>query len=438
MPVAIQVDKLSKMYRIGAVRKDVTLREQLMELVRRPFSGSGPVESLWALRDVSFSVEQGEVVGVIGRNGAGKSTLLKILSKITWPTTGSVRVEGRIASLLEVGTGFHDELTGRENIYLNGSILGMKKREVDARFEEIVEFSGVARFLDTPIKRYSSGMKMRLGFAVAAHLDPDILVVDEVLAVGDAGFQKKCLNAMESLRSGGRTVLFVSHNMAAVENLCSRGVWLEGGTVKEDGPATEIIRSYMGTFAAGQAKVTDLTSVTERRGDGALRFAGFELLDDRGLSMSVVRSGDFVTLRFHYTAETAIPHPVFGFRLFTEYGTLVTMTGFWHYGIEVPLLPAGKGTVDATIPALNLLPSRYVLSLWITGSGGAVHDIIDNSAVIDVEAADLYGSGRVPDSRFGIVYLPQSWSINGRPVTKLTTIDATFFPEEVGSDSPSS
>jgi hypothetical protein len=194
----------------------------------------------------------------------------------------------------------------------------------------------------------------------------------------------------------------------------------------------------MGTFAAGQAQVTDLTSVTERRGDGALRFTGFEMLDDRGLPLSVARSGEFVTLRFHYAAVTSISHPVFGFRLLTEYGTLVTVTGFWHYGIEVPLLPAGKGTVEVTIPALNLLPSRYVLSLWITGSGGVVHDNIDNSTVIDVEAADVYGSGRVPDSRFGITYFPQSWSINGRPVTKLTTIDETFFPEEVGSDSPSS
>ena len=428
--VAIEVDRLSKMYRIGAARKNVMLREQLTEFLRRPFRGSASVETLWALRDVSFSVEQGEVVGIIGRNGAGKSTLLKILSKITWPTAGSVNVQGKIASLLEVGTGFHDELTGRENVYLNGSILGMKKREVDSRFDEIVEFSGVARFLDTPIKRYSSGMKMRLGFAVAAHLDPDILVVDEVLAVGDAGFQKKCLNAMENLRSGGRTVLFVSHNMAAVENLCSRGIWLEAGTVKEDGPAPEIIRSYMGTFAAGQAQVTDLTSVTDRHGNGAIRFTGFEMLDDRGVPLQVVRSGESVTLRFHYAAETSIPHPVFGFRLLTEYGTLVTVTGFWHYGIEVPLLPAGKGTVEVSIPELNLLPSRYMLSLWITGSGQVIHDVIDNSAAIDVEAADIYESGRVPDSRFGIIHFPQSWSINGRPVTKMTTIDASFFPEE--------
>jgi homopolymeric O-antigen transport system ATP-binding protein len=175
--------------------------------------------------------------------------------------------------------------------------------------------------------------------------------------------------------------------------------------------------------------VTDLTSVTDRHGNGAIRFTGFEMLDDRGLPLNVVRSGESVTLRFHYSAVTSIPHPVFGFRLLTEYGTLVTVTGFWHYGIHVPLLPAGKGTVEVSIPELNLIPSRYMLSLWITGSGQVIHDVIDNSAAIDVEAADIYGSGRVPDSRFGIIHFPQSWSINGRPVTKMTTIDASFFPE---------
>src|SRR4029077_19960305 len=201
---------------------------------------------------VSFHVDEGEVIGIIGRNGAGKSTLLKILSRITYPTSGAVKVRGRIASLLEVGTGFHDELTGRENFYLNGSILGMKKREVDRHFDAIVDFSGVEQFIDTPIKRYSSGMRLRLGFAVAAHLDPDVLVVDEVLAVGDAGFQKKCIKAMDGLRSSGRTVFFVSHNLAAVENLCSRGIWLDAGSIQMDGAAKEVILSYMRSFASAQ------------------------------------------------------------------------------------------------------------------------------------------------------------------------------------------
>src|SRR5262245_1669178 len=220
MSHCIAVSGLSKQFRIGKTQHDTMLREKIVRLFKRPFSGRDESSSaIWALRDVSFSIDEGEVVGIIGRNGAGKSTLLKILSRITYPTAGTIEVKGRTAALLEVGTGFYEELTGRENIYLNGSILGMKKREIDAKLEAIVDFAQVEQFIDTPIKRYSSGMRLRLGFAVAAHLDPEILIIDEVLAVGDVGFQKKCLNAMGDLQRAGRTVLFVSHNMAAVENL---------------------------------------------------------------------------------------------------------------------------------------------------------------------------------------------------------------------------
>src|SRR5205807_1661163 len=219
MSQAIAVEKVSKEFVLGALQRDTMLRERLISMLSAPFRlRSASPNVLWALRDVSFRVDAGEVVGIIGRNGAGKSTLLKVLSKITYPTSGEVHVSGRIASLLEVGTGFHEELTGRENIYLNGSILGMKKREVDERLDAIVAFSGVEQFIDTPIKRYSSGMRLRLGFAVAAHLEPDVLIVDEVLAVCDAGFQKKCIRAMEGLRNSGRTVLFVLHNLADVAN----------------------------------------------------------------------------------------------------------------------------------------------------------------------------------------------------------------------------
>src|SRR5258707_6915943 len=247
---SIRVEQLSKQYLLGKASQQTMLRERLVSFIKNPFAKETAVaDTLWALREVSFCVKEGEVVGIIGRNGAGKSTLLKILSKITYPTTGRVKVCGRVASLLEVGTGFHEELTGRENIFLNGSILGMKQREVEAKLDQIIEFAGVERFIDTPIKRYSSGMRLRLGFAVAAHLDPDILIIDEVLAVGDAGFQKKCLNAMEDLRSGGRTVLFVSHNMAAVENLCTRAIWIDDGRLREDGPVQRVIESYMATFA---------------------------------------------------------------------------------------------------------------------------------------------------------------------------------------------
>jgi len=227
MAYSIIVEHLSKQYKIGRLRRENMLREALVNFVKRPFGRRhAKDEVVWALKDVSLRVEEGEVVGIIGRNGAGKSTLLKLLSKITHPTSGTAKVGGRVGSLLEVGTGFHEELTGRENIYLNGSILGMAKKEVDSKMHAIVSFADVERFIDTPIKRYSSGMRLRLGFAVAAHLDVDVLFVDEVLAVGDVGFQKKCLQKMGNMRNSGRTVLFVSHNMAAVENLCPRAIWI--------------------------------------------------------------------------------------------------------------------------------------------------------------------------------------------------------------------
>ncbi|RME47458.1 MAG: ABC transporter ATP-binding protein, partial [Chloroflexi bacterium] len=249
--IAIRVEHLSKRYRIGQLhRPHDTLRDSIADfglriadwLSRRAnpkskIQNSKSDDTIWALRDVSFEVKRGEVVGIIGRNGAGKSTLLKILSRITEPTSGRAEIHGRVGSLLEVGTGFHPELTGRENIYLNGAILGMRKREIDRKFDEIVAFAEIEKFIDTPVKRYSSGMYVRLAFAVAAHLEPEILLVDEVLAVGDAAFQKKCLGKMGDVAKEGRTVLFVSHNMAAITSLCQRAIWLEEGKIKEDGSA---------------------------------------------------------------------------------------------------------------------------------------------------------------------------------------------------------
>src|SRR5580700_3229153 len=282
MTESITVEKLSKRYELGALQQETQLRDQLVRLLRSPFRKRAPKEILWALRDVSFKVDEGEVVGIIGRNGAGKSTLLKILSKITYPTSGRVRARGRVAALLEVGAGFHEELTGRENIFLNGSIMGMKKKEVDAKLEAIVEFSGMARFIDTPIKHYSSGMRSRLGFAVAAHLEPDVLIVDEVLAVGDAVFQKKCISAMHDMRGGGRTVLFVSHNMAAVENLCSRGIWLAHGQVQQDGPVHNVIEAYMASFASADSASNEINAVDGRRGSGEIRYTRVEFLSKEG------------------------------------------------------------------------------------------------------------------------------------------------------------
>jgi len=406
---SIAIDSISKRYRIGG-RANATLRERIVDWTTKPLRARrAAAPSVWALRDVSFEVPQGQVVGIIGRNGAGKSTLLKILSRITSPTSGSVRVRGRVASLLEVGVGFHNELTGRENVYLNGSILGMQKREVDRRFDAIVNFAGVEQFLDTQVKHYSSGMRLRLGFAVAAHLEPDILVVDEVLAVGDAGFQKKCLDAMEGLQSGGRTVLFVSHNMAAVENLCSRGIWIDSGQIRMDGSANEVVSSYMKSFAEAATNGTQLSSVEERLGDGSIRFTGIEYLAPDGTPSLLTRSGDPLQIRLHYRVETTVHNPSFGFRLYTGLGTLMTETGNLLHAMPIHKLEPGTGYIDVLISSLNLIPARYSLSLWVTDDRGErVYDG-DVRTTLDVEATNIFPSGRLPDSRHGIVFFPQRW-----------------------------
>jgi lipopolysaccharide transport system ATP-binding protein len=258
MASAITVEELSKHYRIGQYRSAYgTLRDSLAAATRRMVrrERAPDLRDIWALRDVSFDVDEGEVLGVVGRNGAGKSTLLKILTGITTPTGGQATIRGRVSSLLEVGTGFHPELTGRENVYLNGSVLGMKQREIKRKFPDIVEFAGVEQFIDTPVKRYSSGMGVRLAFAISAHLEPEVLLVDEVLAVGDAEFQRRCLGRMEDLSNSGRTVLFVSHNMQAVTQLCDRVIWLEKGELLRDGPSGEVVASYLQSgFGTGSLK----------------------------------------------------------------------------------------------------------------------------------------------------------------------------------------
>lgn len=414
MAASVIVDKVSKRFQLGRAQQYGMLRDLVVNGMKTLFQGTGNRgEVLWALKDVSFKIEQGEVVGLIGRNGAGKSTLLKVLSRISYPTSGQVIVHGRVASLLEVGTGFHEELTGRENVFLNGSILGMSQKEVQKKFDAIVAFAGVEKFLDTPIKRYSTGMRLRLGFAVAAHLDPDILLVDEVLAVGDAGFQKKCLTSMEELRGGGRTVLFVSHNMAAVENLCTRCIWIDGGKVREDGDPRKIIQSYMATFADAALTASDLSSIEARHGNGDVRYTGIELLTVARQPKTVIRSGDSLVVRFRYRAEKSVPHPSFGFRLYSEMGTLITETSTWHHGIDIPDVPEGEGHVELEIDSLNLVPGTYYFSLWLTGISQIVFDGIEYCLKLEVEGSpNIYQSSRVIDSRYGIVYFPQKWELS--------------------------
>lgn len=412
MTVAITCENLSKQYRIGELHRQTSFREALAQM----FTGLGRKgdernNTIWALRDVSFDVDQGEVVGIIGRNGAGKSTLLKVLSRITHPTHGSVKVVGRAAALLEVGTGFHSELTGRENVYLNGSILGMSKKEIDAQFDDIVSFAGVERFVDTPIKRYSSGMELRLGFAVAAHLSPDVMFVDEVLAVGDAEFQKKCLNAMADLRSGGRTVLFVSHNMAAIENLCARAIWIDQGQIKQDGPAKEVIRNYLATFAETGGASYDLTDVRARIGTGEVRFTGLEFLDAEGQVRNMIRSGDSIVFRMHYQAHKRVQNAHFGVDLYSALGTMITSVNTWSAGFEIPPLEPGRGHVDVQIDSLPVLPGDYHLTLWLASVGGD-YDKLDYCAHMSVEPADVFGTGRGMDRMFGIIYLPGQWDFH--------------------------
>jgi lipopolysaccharide transport system ATP-binding protein len=430
MSAAIWVDKLSKQYQLG--HANPTLRDRIGGMINLDFLRKKPEEeTLWALRDVSLSIEHGETVGIIGRNGAGKSTLLKILSKITYPTYGSMGVDGRVISLLEVGTGFHDELTGRENIYLNGSILGMPKKEVARQFDAIVEYSGVEKFIDTPIKRFSSGMRLRLGFAVAAHLNPDILIVDEVLAVGDAEFQKKCLDTIHKLRASARTILFVSHNLAAVENLCERCIWIGHGQVRMDGNTQTVIRDYMGSMRKKNAAVLDLEETKNRRGNGKIRFQGLEFLSPEGISQKVIRAGDPVVMRFHYAVNEPVTFPSFGFRMYTETGVLVTETSTSHHGIYIPSVAKGSGHLDLEIDCLNLLAAKYAISLWVTDQGGGlVYDNVENAVNLEVDPMNPYGSNFVIDGRFGIAFFPQKWNLTGMSGNAQSTPDALISSNE--------
>lgn len=407
--LALQVSRLSKRYRIGEYSSDTQLREVIMNAFAKIMRRERVEDQIvLAVNDVSFEVRQGEVLGIVGRNGAGKSTLLKLLSRITYPTSGTMKVRGRVASLLEVGTGFHEELTGRENIFLNGSILGMKKREIEQRLDQIVDFSGVSKFIDTPIKRYSSGMRLRLGFAVAAHLSPDILLVDEVLAVGDADFQKKCLDAMDGLRTSGRTVLFVSHNMAAVEHLCSRCIWVEAGRLRADGEARAIVSEYMKTFAQSSAGAVSLENIESRTGNGEGRFTHIEFLNEAQVTTNYIRSGDKVTLRLHYRANKLLRDLVVGVNIHNEYGTLIAASNNWATGNDIPAAEPGAGFADFEIDRLYLLPGRYYLSLWL-GKWSNLHDVLKNCIAFEVEPSDYYGSGRGIDSSFGLMFFPSRW-----------------------------
>jgi len=406
----ISVQGLGKKYRIQHQSdrpRYVALRDVIAERLRSPWrwrrnGNPGPqtIEDFWALRDVSFDVAQGEVIGIIGRNGAGKSTLLKILSRITDPTEGRVTLGGRAASLLEVGTGFHPELTGRDNISLNGAILGMSRAEIARKFDEIVAFAGVERFLDTPVKRYSSGMYVRLAFAVAAHLEPEILIVDEVLAVGDTEFQQKCLGKMGEVARSGRTVLFVSHHLAVVENLCTSGLLLDRGRVVKHGSARDVIAAYS-TSVTPQSHQSFLERA-DRRGNGAIRFAAARLLNEQGGEVQALVAGSTATLELRLrnasgTAHRAV-HVSIG--LNNALGQRVTTWSTSYVGGDFPMTPATDFCVGITLPRVALIPGAYTYNLFATVSGD-IADWLQPGGSLTVEAGDFYGSGQLPEGRDG-------------------------------------
>jgi lipopolysaccharide transport system ATP-binding protein len=423
MVAAIRVENLSKHYRVNRTQSLAsyrTLRESLHQLAQTPLrwlrrQRSAPTEDFWALRDVNFEIEPGEVVGIIGRNGAGKSTLLKILSRITRPTEGAVKLRGRVGSLLEVGTGFHPELTGRENIYLNGVILGMKRREVDKKLDAIIEFAEMAQFIDTPVKRYSSGMYVRLAFSVAAHINPEILLVDEVLAVGDLAFQKKCLGQMDAVAKGGRTVILVSHQLETLSSLCPSCLLLERGQLVAKDSTKTIIDRYLASQE--QLMTQRLADRSDRRGSQRLRFTDVWVEDMHGQQLVSVMSGQAVKLVICYQLAPGqrLRRPGISLALYTQRGAPVTKLfsavtateGFPEDGEELPT----EGRFECLIPRLPLNRGTYVFNLMAeTGPDGEEEDLVLGAGSLTVEAGDFYGTGKSIDPRFPLL-TDHSWRL---------------------------
>lgn len=417
----IEVQALSKLYELGEIGFP-SLREAAQHWWHR-ISGNGrrladekpaasggrrgdKADTFWALKDVSFDVQAGEVVGILGRNGAGKSTLLKILSRITEPTSGRAVLRGRVASLLEVGTGFHPELTGRENIFLNGAILGMKRDEIDARFDDIVEFSEIGTFIDTPVKRYSSGMHMRLAFAVAAHLEAEVLLVDEVLAVGDSGFQKKCMGKMEGIARTGRTVLFVSHNLTAVEQLCGRCVYLADGQVREVGPTREVLAHYQADFLSRNEATFTAQKLS---GDGRITLNSYRVTNSNGQPQPLPVTNETVELHVQMTVHDAIEHPACGVSVWNRQGVVMLSVTSGDHGLELPPLPKGEMEVVVRLLDLPFTPGQYTASFWVMSPQWHVYAVAEAAISFEIGQSGLYGTKEI-DQRWGCVYVPIEYS----------------------------
>ena len=423
--LAIEAKILSKKYRLGTIGMS-SLRDDLSRWWNRnnkdgrdakKGSANGHSDSrminsneFWALHDLNFSINKGEVVGLVGANGSGKSTLLKILSRITEPSKGQVKVRGKVASLLEVGTGFHPELTGRENIYINGAILGMTRREGSTKFEEIVDFAGVSDFIDTPIKRYSSGMTVRLGFAVAAHLDPDILIVDEVLAVGDLRFQNKCIQQMRKIAHSGKTVLFVSHQMQTVESLCESTFLLDEGKIIEFGKTRKVISKYR--ELARSINTVSLENLP-REGSGRCKFIGFEIQDERNQTTNSIISGkkSIIKLTFQRCQRQKQPMSL-SLGISTDKQVRLAHLCMKTFGLNIPDEESNLFHINLNLEKVELNEGKYLFTIFLDDESGEIIDWVTDAFTVNVSQADFYNTGMVPNSDQSIILMDHSFSFS--------------------------
>jgi lipopolysaccharide transport system ATP-binding protein len=445
----VTVENLSKRYLVvhQSVRRqnDTTFRDLItretrnfarkaVDIVRRRQVIQGDeIEAFWALKDVSFDIKQGEVLGIIGRNGAGKSTLLKVLSRITEPTKGRVLLRGRVASLLEVGTGFHPELTGRENIFLNGAILGMTQREIRQKFDEIVAFAEVEKFLDMPVKRYSSGMYVRLAFAVAAHLEPEILIVDEVLAVGDLIFQKKCLAKMSDVASKqNRTVIFVSHNMTLIQAICDRVLLLDSGTIRADGRPDAVTTTYLVSSSSSPSPSADGTVLLEQHHMrhkyrcAALRRVWLE--DCEGVITTTFLMGTPFRVVVQFSGDDDVSNPGYGFGIEDEHGRRIFSFNNYMDRNTITLARARKGTATLIVDRLPLLPGTYYISLSIVESEREWVDRVDRAIQFTVEPSNVYGTGRIPERSQGVIFVDAQVVVS----IESSSVDNELTPSGIG------
>lgn len=421
--IAVKVNQLGKAYRIGVVdEKDKNLTTALWNAIISPIKNFRKIKSLnrltsntegkdvfWANRNISFNVNRGEVLGIIGKNGAGKSTLLKMLSRITEPTEGRIELHGRIASLLEVGTGFNPELTGKENIFLNGTILGLTKKEIEVRYKSIVKFSGIEKFIETPVKRYSSGMKVRLAFAVAAHLDPEILIIDEVLAVGDAEFQKKCLGKMQDVASKeGRTVLFVSHDMAAVKNLCTKAILLQHGSIVYEGSANDVVNYYLQN-AASIASQNNF-DFSQAKGNKNFVVTGIEMLDENNIPIQLAESGRDLQLKINYETKEVAVNPVVIIHIKNNLEQIL-FTCLSRNSYQGIMQLNKTGSITCVIPKLPLLSGLYSIDVVLKYDQELTFSI-ENIFSFEVERGDFFNTGKINSDMMNGMIIYHNWKVN--------------------------